>query len=187
MSVGTDFIAFFNETFRTSFGNTTSKKDYLIGQTVFSTMFGSFVCHLPLFRSAALGLVTEGCRYATDKAIELLSSKFTIIRDNQTAVKTALVAGSFFLSNRVINAVLPSSCGFLAASSLMTTSYLFAEPIAKRTYEAYATDKTIKQCFNIIKTDIYRKYGPTYLAAKEKIHAIWNSFGGNRLDNGDNN
>ncbi|MGL5626476.1 MAG: hypothetical protein ACRDDW_03015 [Candidatus Rhabdochlamydia sp.] len=185
MSPVTDPIAFFNQTFQTSFGNTTSIKNHLIGQTAFSTMLGSFVCRLPLFQSAVLGLATEGCRYVTDKAVEHLSSKFTFIRNNQTAVKTALVAGSFFLTHGAIKAILPSSCGFIAAGSLMTATYLFAEPIVNRTYEACTTEKSIKRCLDDIKDDLGRKYGPTYLAAKEKINAIWNSFGGNRLGNGD--
>lgn len=176
-----------NQTFRTPFGNEIDGKNYLIGQTAFSTTLGFFVCRLPFLQSAILGVATEGCRSVTDKAVAYLSSKFTFIRDNQTAVKTALVAGSFFLTHVAIKAVLPKSSGFIASGLLMTATYLAAEPIAKRTYEACTTEKPLKQCFRDIQDDLCKKYGPTIATVKEKINTIWNSFGGNRLDNGDNN
>src|SRR5271156_2843513 len=116
--------SFLSQTFQTSFNNQPTVKDYLIRQTAFSTAFGFFVCRLPFFQSAALGLATEGCRYVTDLAIEKLSTKFSFIRENKTAVKTALVAGSFFLAKGVINTILPGSSTLLRAGLLMSTTYL---------------------------------------------------------------
>lgn len=161
----------------------TTIKDYLIGQTAFSTAFGFFVCRLPFFQSAALGLATEGCRYATDKAIEQLSTKFSFIRENRTAVKTALVAGSFFLAKVVINTILPGSSTLLRAGLLMSATYLVAEPIAKGVCEACTTNKTVKQSLTAIGNDIRGQY-PT---ATGKIVDLWNYFfgNGNRLG-GDN-
>ncbi|VHO03194.1 hypothetical protein [Candidatus Rhabdochlamydia sp. T3358] len=180
MAASTD-LSFLNRTFTTPFNKqNTPVKDYLIGQTAFSTAFGFFVCHLPFFQSAALGLATEGCRYVTDKAVEQLSAKFSLIRDNKTAVKTALVAGSFFLAKAVVNTILPGSSSCLRAGLLMSATYLVAEPLSRRVYEACTTDKTIKACFNDIKDDIYAQYP----AATKKIADLWNRFfgsNGNRL------
>lgn len=174
MSAAAGSTTFFNSKFQTSFGNDSNLKNYLIGQTAFSTLFGYFVCRLPFFHSAALGVATEVCRYATDKAVAHLSTKSPFIRDHQTATKTALLAGSFFLTHWTVNALLPSS-GFIAAGLVMTATYLVAEPIVKRIVEKCTTNKLV----NDILTDIYGKYGSTIATVNEKIHTIWNSFGGN--------
>lgn len=174
-----------SQVFRTPFAKQTSVKDYLIGQTAFSTAFGFFVCRLPFFQSAALGLATEGCRYVTDRAIEKLSTKFPFIRENKTAVKTALVAGSFFLAKGVINTILPGSSTLLRAGLLMSTTYLVGEPLINRVYEACTTDKTVKQSLIDIKTDIKNQYP----VAARKIADLWNQFfgsNGNRLGGDDN-
>lgn len=142
----------------------TPLKNYLIGQTAFSTVFGFFVCRLPFFQSVALGLATEGCRYVTDKAIEQLSNKFSLIRENKTAVKTALVAGSFFLAKAVVNTVLPGASTLLRAGLLMSTVYLVGEPIARRVSDAYAQGK-----FKDIKNDISTQYS----TAITKIDKLW--------------
>ena len=149
---------FLSQPFTTSFDKQTIIEDYLIGQTAFSTAFGFFVCRLPFFQSAALGLATEGCRYVTDKAVNRLSTQFSFIRENGTVVKTALVAGSFFIAKAVINTILPGSSTLLRAGLLMSATYLVAEPIARGAYEAYTTNKTIKQALAGIKNDICTKY-----------------------------
>lgn len=127
------------------------------------------------FQSAALGLATEGCRYITDKAIAQLSNKLPLIKENKTAVKTALVSGSFFLAKMAINTILPGSSTLLRAALLMSATYLAAEPIATRIYQAYTEEgKTVKQSIIDIKTDICRQY-PT---ATQKIANLWNQFFG---------
>ena len=158
----------------------TPLKNNLIGQTVFSTTFGFVACRLPFFQSGALGLATEGCRYVTDRAIDQLSTKFSFIRDNKTAVKTALVAGSFFLAKAVVNTILPGSSTLLGAGLLMSVNYLGAEPICRRIHEACNTEgKSIKQCLSDIKSDFYTKYP----VATQKIANLWNYFfNQNRLD-----
>lgn len=175
-------LPFLNQPFTTSFNKQTTIKDYLISQTTFSTAFGFFVCRLPFFQSAALGLATEGCRYVTDKAIAQLSNKFSLIRENKTAVKIALVAGSLFLAKTAINTILPGSSTSLRAALLMSATYLVAEPIVTRIYQACTEEsKTVKQSLIDIKNDIRRQY-PT---ATQKIANLWNRFfgsNGNHLD-----
>lgn len=158
---------FFDAKFTTPFNNQTSVKNYLIGQTVFSTALGYFVCRLPFVQSVALGLVTEGCRYVTDKAIEQLSSKFTFIRDYKTAVKTAFVAGSFYLAKIAANKVLPGPTTFLGAGLLMIATYLVGEPIVNG-----ITKEEIKNCFMAIKNDIEQKYNIQQY--KDVIQKIYN-------------
>ncbi|MDQ5956031.1 MAG: hypothetical protein ACH349_02815 [Candidatus Rhabdochlamydia sp.] len=164
--------SFLSKPFITSFNAQTTVKNYLIGQTAFSTVFGFSVCRLPFFQSAALGLATAGCRYITDKAIAQLSTKFSFIEGNRTAVKTALVSGSFFLAKTVINTILPGSSTYLRAGLLMSATYLVAEPISKRVYEACTSDKTVKQSLTDIKNDISQQYP----AAIQKIADLWNRF-----------
>lgn len=180
MATETNPFANLHQPFSTPFGNETDKKNYLMGQTAFSTTLGFVVCRLPFLQSAALGVATEICRYVTDKAVAYLSNEFSHISNYQTTVKTVLVAGSFFLTNIAINAVLPNSFGFMASSLLMTATYLAGEPIAKRASEAWNADKPLKQCFIDIQNDLCEKYGPTIETVQAKITTIWNSFGGNR-------
>ena len=160
----------------------TPLKNYLFGQTSFSTVFGFLVCRLPFFQSAALGVATEFCRHATDCAIDQLSTKFSFVRDNKTAVKTALVAGSFFLAKVLSNTIFPGSSTFLGAGLLMSTVYLIGEPMHRGFHAAITQDKTVKQSLIDIKNDIYTQYP----AAAQKIANLWNYFFGsneNRLDN----
>lgn len=180
----TSASSFLSQPFTTSFNKQTTIKDYLIGQTAFSTAFGFFVCRLPLFQSAALGLATEGCRYVTDKVVEQLSTKFSFIENNRTVIKTALVAGSFFLAKAAINTILPGSSTLLRAGLLMSATYLVAEPIIRGVFEAYTANKTVKQALADIKNDICTKY-PT---ATQKIANLYNQFfgtNGNRLGGND--
>lgn len=170
--------SFLNQSFTTPFNKQTPIKDYLINQTAFSTAFGFFVCRLPFFQSAALGVATEGCRYVTDKAVAQLSAKFSLIGENRILVKTALVAGSFFLAKAVINTILPGSSTLLRAGLLMSATYLVAEPIAKGIYEACTTDKTVKQSLIDMKREICEQY-PT---ATQKIANLYNQFFGSRGD-----
>ena len=78
------------------------------------------------------------------------------------------------MTKKAINLVFPNSLSLLAASSLMTATYLVAEPISRRVYEACTTDKTIGGCLNDIKNDIVKQY-PTAIG---KITALWNHFFG---------
>jgi len=182
-------LSFLDRSFITPFntGKTpvqeTTIKDYLIGQTAFSTAFGFFVCRLPFFQSAALGLATEGCRYVTDQVVDRLSTQFSFIRDNRTVVKTALVAGSFFLAKAVINTILPGSSTLFRGGLLMSATYLVAEPIAKGVREACTTDKTVKQSLTAIGNDIRGQYS----TAARKIVDLWNHFFGNGNRLGDDN
>ena len=182
-------LPFLSQPFTTSFNKQTTIKGYLISQTVFSTAFGFLVCRLPFVQSAALGLATEGCRYITDKAVTQLSNKFSSIKENRTAVKTALVAGSLFLAKTAINTILPGSSTLLGAALLMSTAYLAAEPIATRIYQTFTEEgKTVKQSLIDMKTDICRQYpAPTQKITNlsQKITNLWNQFfgsNGNRLD-----
>ncbi|MDR2539599.1 MAG: hypothetical protein LBC45_03210 [Chlamydiales bacterium] len=191
--------------YTTPFHKQMNIKDYLIGQTAFSAAFGFFVCRLPLFQSAALGLSTEGCRYATDRVMEQLSTQFPLIRENRTFVKTAFIAGLCFLAKAAINTFLPGYSTLIRAGLLMGATYLAAEPIARRVYEACTTnEKTVKQCFylDVVKkkddgspmtendipvmdkenliSDLTKQY-PTVM---QKITHLWNQLfnaSGNRL------
>ncbi|KAG6559301.1 hypothetical protein RHABOEDO_001156 [Candidatus Rhabdochlamydia oedothoracis] len=169
-------LPFLSQPLKTFFNKQTNIKDYLIGQTAFSTALGFFVCRLPFFQSAALGLATEGSRYVTDKAIAQLSAKFSFIENNRTVVKTALVAGSFFLAKAVINTILPGSSTLFRAGLLMSAIYLVAEPIATTIRQACTKEgKTVKQSLIDIKNDI----GKQYPIATQKINDLWNRLVGN--------
>lgn len=157
-----------------------TRKNYLLGQIAFSTVIG-FFCRLPLFQSAVLGLATEGCRHITDQAIDQLSSRIPFVRDHRAVVKTALVAGSFFITHAMVNAILPGSSSFCAAGPLMAATYLFAEPVAKRFYESFTSANGLKKTLIDIKNDICRQYP----SAIQKASALWDQIkgtGGRRLD-----
>ncbi|MEK7339664.1 MAG: hypothetical protein WBD50_07855 [Candidatus Rhabdochlamydia sp.] len=195
-------LAFLNQPFVTPFKKQTNVQNYLIGQTAFSTALGCFISHLLLPQAAlvglTLGLATEGSRYATDKITTKLTEKVPSLVNYQTVLKTALVASSFFMTKIAVNLIFPNSLGLLAASSLMTATYLVAEPISRRVYEACTTNRTIKECFyldvpkrnsdgsSVLDNDVIvmdqenlvgdlRKQYPT---AMQKITDLWNRFFG---------
>jgi len=189
-------LPFLNQPFTTPFEKQTNVQNYLIGQTAFSTALGCFVSRLLLPQAALvglmLGLATEGSRYATNKITTKLTEKVPALSNYQAALKTALVASSFFMTKIAINLIFPNSLGLLATSSLMTATYLVAEPISRRVYEACTTDKTIKACFyddssmldmnteNLV-GDLRKQY-PT---VTNQIADLWSRFfgpTGNRLD-----
>lgn len=158
-------------TFTTPFkDNTITLKKYLTGQAAFSTAIG-FVCKLPLLQSAVMGLAVEGCRYATDKALSYLSEQIPFINSNKTVVKAALVAGSFFMAHKVINAVLPGTSCLFRASLLMTATYLFAEPVAGECSKAYSSDTGIRTTFTNIKNRIHNHYKNNDMY--KKIISLW--------------
>lgn len=142
--------------FTTFFNNKTNQMEYLIGQTVFSTVFGFAVCRLPFLQSIGLGIATEGCRKVTDQAIEHLVTKFPYIREYKTVVKTALVAGSFFLGKIITNLILGSS-PYFQTGILMGTTYLLAEPIVKGVRKA-CKNEIIRQILTDIGQDIHNQY-----------------------------
>ncbi|PWU16605.1 MAG: hypothetical protein C5B45_00140 [Chlamydiae bacterium] len=189
-------LTFLNQPFVTPFEKQTTVQNYLIGQTAFSTALGCFISRLLLPQAALVGLTlvlaTEGSRYATNKITKKLTEKVPALRNYQAAVKTALVASSFFMTKIAINFIFPKSLGLLAASSLMTATYLAAEPISRRVYEACTTNRTIKECFldvpkknsdgfpifDMDQDNLVGDLRKQYPIAMQKITDLWNRFFG---------